>query len=535
VIAVAHAILHDEPPALGGSPGVVGLDRIVHRSLRKPVEERYQTSDAFAQDLRSTLLGGTDTTDVMRVRPMSRLAVLPFRLLRPNPSIDFLAFSLADAISSELSGLPSLVVRSTAVASRFAADAPDIPALSRALDVDVVLIGTLLSSGDQVRVSAQLVEAPSGTLVRAMTAQSPSGEIFHLQDSLTKSIVESLSLSLTAADQGRINHDAPANPDAYDAYLRANQLQLDSTQWAAARDLYLRCVDRDPRFAPAWARLGRCYRLLGKYDDPSKAQANLALGEQALKRALDINPDLSLAHNLYAHVEVDAGRAREAVARLLDRVRRAASEPELFAGLVHACRYCGLLDASVAAYERACRLDPAVVTSAAQTFLLKGEWERAVEVDRSDPPFTKASALVLLGRGPEGLALLRASLARGLNPHLDSLGNGMIAALEGRHDDVIRQTYQVIDAGFGDQEVFYHWAASLAQAGDHDGALRLLERAIVGGFHPASALVRDPRFDPVRGMADFRQLVRRADDLQREAAETFRVANGPRLLGLPQV
>ena len=135
----------------------------------------------------------------------------------------------------------------------------------------------------------------------------------------------------------------------------------------------------------------------------------------------------------------------------------------------------------------------------------------------------------------EGIELLRAGLARGLHPQLDSLGNGMIAALEGRHDEVIRHTYQVIDSGFGDQEVFYHWAGSLAQAGDHDGALGLLERAIAGGFHPASALVRDPRFDPVRGMSDFRQLVRRADELQREAFETFRAADGPRLLGLPQV
>jgi serine/threonine protein kinase/tetratricopeptide (TPR) repeat protein len=534
VIDVAQAILKDEPPALGGSPGVVGLDRIVHRALRKPVDERYQAADAFAQDLRSTLLG-TDTVEVSRIRPLSRLVVLPFRMLRPNPSIDFLSFSLADAVSSALSGLPSLVVRSTAVASRFVADTPDIPALSRALDVDVVLLGTLLSSGDQVRVSAQLVEAPSGTLVGTMTAQSQDGDVFHLQDSLAKSIVESLSLSLTPADQDRINRDAPANPEAYDAYLRANQIQLDSRQWASARDLYLRCLERDPQFAPAWARLGRCYRLLGKYEDPSQARANLALGEQALKRALDINPDLSLAHNLYAHVEVDAGHAREAVARLLERVRQAGSEPELFVGLVQACRYCGLLEASVAAYERARRLDPGVVTSAAQTFLLKGDLARAVDVDRSDPPFTKASALAQLGRGSEGLALLRASVARGLHPQLENLVNGMIAALEGRHDDVIRETYRAIEAGLGDHEVFYHWAGGLAQAGDHDGALRLLERSILGGFHPASALVRDPRFDPVRGTADFRQIMRRADELQRDAFETFRAANGPRLLGLPQV
>src|SRR5262245_55642279 len=458
VFEVARAIVHDEPPALGGSPGVVGIDRVVHRALRKPVVERYQTADVFAEDLRSLVI---ETGDVSRVRPMSRLVVLPFRLLRPDASIEFLTFSLPDAISSALSGLPSLVVRSTAAASRLAGDTTDIAALAGSLDVDVVLLGTLLSSGDQVRVSAQLVQAPSGTLVRAMTFQSPNREIFQLQDSLANSIVESLSLSLTPADQSRINRDVPANPEAYEDYLRANQMQLDSKQWKTARDLYLRCVDRDPRFAPAWARLGRCYRLLGKFDDPSQAQANLDLGVSALRHALDINPDLSLAHNLYAHVEVDAGRAREAVARLLERVSTT-SEPELFAGLVHACRYCGLLDASIAAYERARSLDPAVVTSVAQTFFLQGQWEQAIAADRSNPPFTTAVSLVQLGRVSEGLDLLRTAAARGVHPQLHYLMQGMIALFEKRYDDVIVHTRRVIESGFADAEVFYHLAGALA-------------------------------------------------------------------------
>jgi eukaryotic-like serine/threonine-protein kinase len=534
VVAVASAILRDEPPALGGSAGIVGLDRIVHRALRKNVAERYQTADTFAQDLRSTLLE-TDSAEVARIRPLSRLVVLPFRLLRPDASIEFLAFSLPDAISSTLSGLPSIVVRSTAIASQFAAGIPDIPAIARALDVDVVLLGTLLTSGGQIRVTAQLVEAPSGTLVRAITEQSPVGDIFQLQDSLAKSIVESLSLSLSAADRRRITRDAPADPEAYECYLRANRILLESKQWASARDLYLRCLDRDPQFAPAWAKLGRCYRLLGKYDDRFDAPANLAKAEQALKRALEINPDLSAAHNLYAHVEVDAGHAREAMARLLERVRNAASEPELFAGLVHACRYCGLLDASVAAYERARSLDPGIITSVAQTFGLRGEWERAIETDRSNPPFTTAHALIELGRGSEAIELMRRHITRGSQPQLHSLLEAMIASLEGRNDEVIRRTHELVDAGLTDAEVFHHWAGSLAAAGDQDGALNLLERAIAGGFHPASALMRDRRFDKVRATSDFRQLVRRADDLQREALEAFRAADGPRLLGLPQV
>ncbi len=534
VFEVAREILHSEPPALGGSSGIVALDRILNRALRKQPDARYQTAAVFAQELRSALLV-TDASDAAPVRPMTRLVVLPFRLLRPDPAIDFLAFSLPDAISSALSGLPSLVVRSTAAAAGFATGTPDFPALARALDVDMVLLGTLLRSGEQVRVSAQLVQAPSGTLVRAITSHATSAEIFELQDSLTQSIVESLPLSLTAREQGRIHRDAPASPEAYEWYLRANEIQLDSKQWATARDLYLRCVDRDPQFAPAWARLGRCYRLLAKFGDPALADATLASGERALRRALEINPDLSLAHNLYAQVEVEAGRAREAMARLLERVRGAGTEPELFAGLVHACRYCGLLDASVAAFERARRLDPGVVTSVPQTFLQQGDYERAIATDVGDPPVAKAMALVVLGHRDEGVPLLRAALARGLPATLHAVLATMLAFLEGDHDEVIRNVHRTVDSGFGDPEAFFHWAGALALAGDHDGALGLLERSINAGYYPVSSIASDARLDPLRGAADFRSLVRRADELHREALETFRAADGPRLLGLPQV
>jgi serine/threonine-protein kinase len=337
VFEVATAILKDEPPALGGSSTIIALDRVIQRALRKQPDARYQTAPAFAQDLRSAMLV-TESAEVPSVRPVTRLVVLPFRVLRPDPSIDFLAFSLADAISSALSGLPALVVRSTAAAAAFANGTPDFVTLARTLDVDVALLGTLLSSGGQVRVSAQLVQVPSGTVLRPITSQVTSGEIFQLQDDLAQSIVQTLSLSLTSHEQGRINRDVPASQEAYEWYLRANQLQLDSEQWPAALDLYRRCVERDPQFAPAWARLGRSYRLMGKFGNRADAATNLAKAEQALKRAMAINPDLSLAHHVYAQFEVEAGRAREAMLRLLDRIRTSPSEPELFAGLVHACR-----------------------------------------------------------------------------------------------------------------------------------------------------------------------------------------------------
>jgi serine/threonine-protein kinase len=533
IFDVATSILKDEPPALGGSSSIVALDRIIQRALRKQPDARYQTAAAFAQELRAAMLV-TDSAEQTAVRPMTRLVVLPFRVLRPDPSIDFLAFSLADAISSAVSGLPSLVVRSTAAAAAYATGTPDFAALARALDVDVVLLGTLLSSGGQVRVSAQLVQVPSGTLVRPITSQATSGEIFQLQDELAQSIVESLSLSLTPREQGRINRDVPASAEAYEWYLRANQMQLDSRHWLAARDLYRRCVERDPQFAPAWARLGRCYRLLSKFGDREMSARNWASGEHALKRALAINPDLSLAHNLYAQFEVESGRAREAMVRLLERIRATPSEPELFAGLVHACRYCGLLDASEAAYERARRLDPHVLTSVPQTFLLKREWQRAIDIDASKPPIAKILALIFSDRRSEAIDLLNAALATDLPSALRALLDGLLAFASGGADQWVATIHQMADSGVVDPEALYHWSASLAHAGDHDGALSMMEQCIDAGYSPASTLVTDFRFDPLRGSADFRSLVRRADELHRQALESFRAADGPRLLGLPQ-
>jgi serine/threonine-protein kinase len=533
IFDVATSILKDEPPALGGSSSIVALDRIIQRALRKQPDARYQTAAAFAQELRGAMLV-TDSAELTAVRPMTRLVVLPFRVLRPDPSIDFLAFSLADAISSAVSGLPSLVVRSTAAAAAYATGTPDFPALARALDVDVVLLGTLLSSGGQVRVSAQLVQVPSGTLLRPITSQATSGEIFQLQDELAQSIVESLSLSLTAREQGRINRDVPASAEAYEWYLRANQMQLDSRQWLAARDLYRRCVERDPQFAPAWARLGRCYRLLSKFGDRETSTRNWASGEHALKRALAINPDLSLAHNFYAQYEVESGRAREAMVRLLERIRATPSEPELFAGLVHACRYCGLLDASEAAYERARRLDPHVVTSISQTLLLKREWERTIEIDVGRPPIAKILALIFSDRRSEAIELLNAALATELPSALRALLDGLLAFASGGGDQLIATIHQMAGSGVVDPEALYHWSASLAHAGDLDGALSMMEQCIEAGYYPASTLVTDVRFDPLRGSADFRSLVRRADELHRQALESFRAADGPRLLGLPQ-
>ena len=127
---------------------------------------------------------------------LTRLVVLPFRVLRADPETDFLAFSLPDAISTSLSGRGSLIVRSSATAARFAKDIPDFKVLAAEADVDRVVMGSLLRSGDNLRVTVQLVEAPGGTLLASHSVQASLGDLFRLQDDIAGKVTEALALPL---------------------------------------------------------------------------------------------------------------------------------------------------------------------------------------------------------------------------------------------------------------------------------------------------------------------------------------------------
>ena len=98
-LAVYHALLYEQPPALGGSPAIAAVDRVVRRGLAKGPQERFPSAAAMAQELRLALLA-EGMGQPARAIPITRLIVLPFRILRPDPDTDFLAFSLPDAITS---------------------------------------------------------------------------------------------------------------------------------------------------------------------------------------------------------------------------------------------------------------------------------------------------------------------------------------------------------------------------------------------------------------------------------------------------
>ena len=530
VHGIVDKVLHGDVPTLAGTPAVAAADRVIHRALSKAATERYASAAAMAADLRTALVvGGSESHRA--ARPVTRLMVLPFRLLKPDAEIDFLAFSLADAVTNSLSSLESLVVRSTLAAARFASNPPDLHTIADEAKVDVVLTGTLLRAGETLRVSAQLLEAPSGTVLWSHSAQVGLGDIFQLQDTLARQIVESLALPLSSRERRAFGHDVPASAKAYEFYLRANQLagKLNITA-SLARDLYLECLREDPHFAPAWARLGRVYRVLGKFGDADAAQ-NLSRAEAAFVRALEINPDLSVAHNLYSYLEIDSGRAENALIRLVGRAQRRTSDPEIFAGLVHACRYCGLLDASLAADEQARRFDRLIITSVTNTYFHLGDYQRALDTVRgTGEPITSVQALMMLGREEEAREKLRNTEAIEVaTPR--RWCESLRLLLEGRRVEGLAATEAILPDGYRDPESLYFVARQLIFFGSAVNGMPLLARAVDEGFFCFTALARDPWLDSVRSAPAFTKILSHAESRSRDTLAAFLEAGGDRLVG----
>ena len=225
VVEVLYATVHEQPPALTGSPA---CRRQVQRLLRGGLANGRPTPRHLSAQEYGLIHGArTRREGAMKIpcpaHALTRLVVLPFRVLRADPESDFLAFSLPDAIATSLSGIGSLIVRSSATAARFAGDAPDLKALAVEADVDRVVMGSLLRSGDQLRATAQLIEAPDGTLLTSHTVQAPLGDLFGLQDEIARRVVDALSLPL-GARVASPTPDAPHNARAYALYLRANEV-----------------------------------------------------------------------------------------------------------------------------------------------------------------------------------------------------------------------------------------------------------------------------------------------------------------------
>jgi DNA-binding winged helix-turn-helix (wHTH) protein/tetratricopeptide (TPR) repeat protein len=237
------------------------------------------------------------------------LAVLPFRPLAASEQDTILGLGMADAVISKLNNTRRVTVRPTSAIAKYAAGNPDMLAAGRDLSVDAVLDGRMQRSDDTLRISLQLVRVSDNLPLWTGTFDTKEKDIFALQDSISTQVAESLALRLNDEERRRLSSHSTENSEAYKLYLNGifqlNKRNLQSAERSI--EYFNQAIEKQPDYAPAYAGLGDAYVMLGNQEALLGAQApagNVVRAKAALEKALSLDESLADAHATMAWISI---------------------------------------------------------------------------------------------------------------------------------------------------------------------------------------------------------------------------------------
>ena len=325
------------------------------------------------------------------------IAVLPFRDASVATETGYFGDGVAEALIDRLGTIESLRVFSRESAMRFR-DERALASIKRELSADMVVRGSLRRTTDRIRVTAELVDASTIRPVWQQTYERSANEILALENDIVRDIADRLGISLSPSRQSTLRVVRAVDPVVYEAYLkgRFQWNKRTSASLEQAVTFFSSAIERDPTYAPAHAALADCYNQLGTVlvgtaspvdmrprakaeaiasiqTDESLAEAHATLAyvshydwdwataDREFRRALELNPNLALAHAWYSNYLITRGRRDEAVAQV-----RRAEEIDPFSLVVVTNVGWTLSNArrpheAIAAYRRALAIDPSYV------------------------------------------------------------------------------------------------------------------------------------------------------------------------------
>jgi TolB-like protein/DNA-binding winged helix-turn-helix (wHTH) protein/Tfp pilus assembly protein PilF len=462
----------------------------------------------------------------LRGRPplaIRSLAVLPLDNLSGDAAQNYFADGMTDELITDLSQISALRVISRTSVMVYKGARKPLPQIARELNVDAVVEGTVLRSGDQVRITAQLIEASTDKHLWSQSYEGQLRDTLALQDRVAKAIADQIRINLTPQEQAALKSVRVVNPEAYESYLKGryfwNKRTANSLKVALA--YFDQAIEEDPKYAQAYSGLADTYALLGDWQyavlvpkealPKAKAAALKALeldstlgeahnslaflldgfdwdldsGGREFRRAIELNPGYATAHHWYAwHLSL-LGRYDEAIAEMrkaenLDPLSLIINS-DLAELLVLAHAY----DESIRQSLKTIEMDPNFALAhnqLAQAYLQKHMYHEAVgELQK---------AVQLSGRSPTCIAnLARAYVASGKRSEAVKLLND----LKNRSTPGFSHASEI--------------AVIYVSLGDMDQAMNWLEKGYAERFNPG-VLLR-PGLDPLRSDARFQNLVHR--------------------------
>ena len=451
------------------------------------------------------------------------LAVLPLDNFSGDASQDYFADGMTDELITDLAQIRALRVVSRTSVMMYKGTRKPLPEIARELNVDAVVEGSVLRSGDQVRITAQLIRVPADKHLWAESYQGNVGDTLALQDRVASAIAEEIRIEVTPREQAALKSAKKIDPEAYEAYLKGryfwNKRTGDGLKKAV--DYFNQAIARDTNYAAAYSGLADTYALLSDWqygeltpkeampralsavrkaleldDSLGEAHASLAFclegfnwdfraADREFQRAIELNPGYATAHLWYAwHLSL-IGRNREAIAEMKKAEYLDPVSPVVGANLAELLLIAHLPDESMQQSRKTIEINSGFAfahNQLAQAYIQKKMFGEAIAELRE--------AIRLAGDNP----IFAANLARayvGLNRRAEAAG--LLNNLKNRSAPT---------APF-----FAEIAMIYTALGDKDQAMEWLEKGYEERFNPG--VLERPCFDALRSDPRFQDLVHR--------------------------
>jgi serine/threonine protein kinase/Tfp pilus assembly protein PilF len=567
---LADDIIHKAPvsPAQINAKLSPKVDDIILKCLEKEPENRYQSAKELAVDMRRLAFSSTAqvTARPMEAGPRLRrtvavagiaglcglallfalnvggwrerllgargpairsIAVLPLENLSRDPEQEYFADGMTDALITDLSKIGSLRIISRTSAMHYKGANKTLPEIAKELNVDGIVEGSVMRSGNRVRITAQLIHARSDQHLWAETYERDVGDVLKLQGEVAQAIAQQVRVQLTPQQQARLGSASAVNPGAYQAYLKGRSYwgtALATTPQAlkTAQSYFEEAIQEDSGFAPAYAGLADCYLSLGSYRrlPPQDAYRD---AKEATRKALELDETLGEAHTTLGWLSWRHDWDWRTAEREFDYALEL--NPNYVQGHVELSAFLawsGRRTEALAEVAKIRQLDPAypfALGAEAGIYYFLSDYKATVEVSRKSVTSNPNEWLghLFLAVGYEGLGhqldaipeyQKAVELSQGDTDPMAGLAHAY--AVTGRRADaekILRELQRQSKTSYVSP---YHIATIYAGLGDKDRAFEFLEKAYRERSSDLPYFLKfDLRIDNLRSDPRFQDLVRR--------------------------
>ena len=353
-----------------------------------------------------------------RAAAIHSIAVLPLDNLSGDPEQEYFADGMTEAIIKELSQIKALRVISRTSAMRYKSTDKTIPQIAQELGVDAVVAGSVLRADGDVRITTQLIAAHPERHLWAEDFTRTLENILLLQSEVAQAIAREIKITVTPGEQERLARARVVNPEAHEAYLKGNYFwsKFTSADWYKSIEYFQQAIDKDSTYALAYAGIAKAYDILVTYGvlhprdawpkvktyaekalalDPSMAEGILLLAdlkfawdwdlkgaEECYKRAIELDPNLALAHFWYGFYLTSQKRFEQGIAEMKKALRLDPLYPDYPLDIGYGFSLAGEYDSALAYVERAAELDSTIdliFVTRSDIYLRQGKFADAIE------------------------------------------------------------------------------------------------------------------------------------------------------------